>query len=87
VAPSDEARAGDAARIGRMAVDVACRRRSLGAKVLSFLEGEARAAGLGEALLHAQLHAEGFYAGAGYHRHGPEFDEAGIPHVEMRKRL
>lgn len=87
VSVKDAAMAGDAARIGRMAVDADVRRKNVGAKVLSALEDEARKAGLTEALLHAQLHAEGFYARAGYHRHGPEFDEAGIPHVEMRKRL
>jgi predicted GNAT family N-acyltransferase len=78
---------GDLARIGRMAVERAARGTGIGARVLRFLEGAAKAAGLSEAVLHAQLHAEPFYARAGYHRHGPEFDEAGIPHVEMRKTL
>lgn len=81
------ARPGDLARIGRMAVARSERGSGLGAKVLAALEAQAARAGLAEAVLHAQLHAEPFYARAGYQRHGPEFEEAGIGHVEMRKRL
>ena len=49
----------------------------------------AKAAELGypELILNAQTHAEPFYARAGFERCGDEFEEAGIPHIEMRKRL
>jgi predicted GNAT family N-acyltransferase len=87
VAVEAGAEPGDVARIGRMAVDAASRGTGVGVRVLGFLEREAKAAGLAKAVLHAQLHAEGFYVRAGYQRHGPEFDEAGIPHVEMQKTL
>jgi len=38
-------------------------------------------------VLHAQRHAESFYADLDYERVGEEFEEAGIPHVEMEKHL
>lgn len=77
----------DRARIGRMAVRQDLRGAGAGARVLRALEEAASEAGLCEAVLHAQLHAEGFYRRCGYVRHGPEFDEAGVAHVQMTKRL
>lgn len=74
-------------RIGRMAVLVAHRRGKIGSKILDHLEEEARRRGLDGIVLHAQVYAHGFYKHGGYVDHGPIFDEAGIPHVEMRKRL
>ncbi len=79
--------AGGVGRIGRMAVDAARRRRGLGGKVLDALEGRARAEGLVELELHAQCYVEAFYAGRGYRRVGDVFEEAGIDHVVMRKRI
>ncbi len=87
VAPSDQARPGDLARIGRMAVDASVRGQGIGAAVLTLLESEARRVGLDTATLHAQWHARGFYAKAGYIPFGEPFDEAGIRHIEMRKAL
>ena len=37
--------------------------------------------------MHAQLYALGFYRRHAYEPVGPVFEEAGIDHVEMRKRL
>ena len=74
-------------RVGRMAIRAAYRGRGVGAMLLAALEERARAMGLGAILLHAQIRAEGFYAKAGYVRHGAVFEEAGIEHQEMRKRL
>lgn len=75
------------AQIGRMAVLVAHRRAKVGSKILSALEGEAQRRGLNGILLHAQVYAHGFYEHVGYQDDGPIFEEAGIPHVEMRKKL
>ena len=36
---------------------------------------------------HAQLSAMEFYKRHGYEPHGAVFEEAGMPHVEMKKRL
>ena len=74
-------------RIGRMAVLVAHRRGRIGSRILAELEEEAVRRGLSGIVLHAQIYAHGFYKHMGYVDHGPIFDEAGIPHVEMRKRL
>jgi predicted GNAT family N-acyltransferase len=78
---------GGVGRVGRMAVDAGWRRRGLGAKVLAALEARARGDGLREIELHAQCYVEAFYAGRGYVRVGEVFEEAGIDHVVMRKRL
>jgi predicted GNAT family N-acyltransferase len=77
----------DEARVGRMAVRARDRRAGLGRMVMEALEAAARAEGMSTAMLHAQVHAEPFYARCGYHRRGEEFDEVGIPHVEMVKRI
>ena len=77
---------GDSARIGRMAVDREYRRSGVGGLLLRFLEDEAREQGAGEFVLHAQEYVKAFYSGHGYEEHGDTFMEAGILHVEMRKR-
>jgi predicted GNAT family N-acyltransferase len=74
-------------RIGRMAVLASHRGRGVGRFLLECLENIAREKRLAGIVLHAQKHAEGFYDKAGYEVSGEEFEEAGIPHVEMRKRL
>lgn len=71
------------ARIGRMAVLPAWRRRGVGSALLAATLVKARQGGLRQVGLHAQVHAMPFYARAGFQAHGPEFDEAGIPHREM----
>ena len=76
-----------AARIGRMAVDSAHRRRGVGGLILRFLEDEAKIQGATEIVLHAQDYVKAFYAAHGYTEHGRMFMEAGILHVEMRKGL
>lgn len=75
------------ARIGRMAVARELRGGSLGRNVLDALIGAARDRGDHSALLHAQLHAENFYARAGFVREGDTYEEAGIAHVTMRRPL
>jgi predicted GNAT family N-acyltransferase len=79
--------AGGVGRIGRMAVAADRRRAGVGAAVLAALAAEARAAGLSEVELHAQCYVERFYARNGYAPEGARFEEAGIDHVVMRKRL
>ncbi len=70
-------------RIGRMAVIRVMRGTNLGRQVLQALLDAAWSRGDREVLLHAQRSAAGFYARLGFAARGPEFDEAGIPHVEM----
>lgn len=73
--------------IGRMAVLKMARGTGVGARVLDALMAKAAELGYPELILNAQTQAEPFYARAGFGRVGDEFEEAGIPHVEMRKRL
>ena len=74
-------------RIGRMAVLEAFRGRGIGEAMLAALLDEARRRGWTEVSLHAQVHALPFDARAGVVPAGPVFDEAGIPHRGMRRRL
>ena len=78
--------AGDPARIGRMAVRRDLRGSEVGRRVLDALAAAAAARGDAQLMLHAKVGALGFYRRAGFAPHGPEFEEAGITHQEMRRR-
>ncbi|MFS2203234.1 YbgC/FadM family acyl-CoA thioesterase [Variovorax sp. Varisp36] len=73
--------------IGRMAVHRNLRSGGHGAAVMQVLEDAARARGDSVVALNAQRSAERFYARLGYVPHGDGFEEAGIPHIEMRRSL
>ncbi len=75
------------AKIGRMAVLPAMRGSRIGRAVLDALMQAARERGDREAILHAQTSAAAFYSRAGFVARGPQFDEAGIAHVEMVRAL
>jgi predicted GNAT family N-acyltransferase len=63
------------------------RGRGHGTAVLAALHREAVRRGVTEVELHAQVRARGFYERAGYTAVGEEYEEAGITHVTMRRRL
>jgi predicted GNAT family N-acyltransferase len=48
---------------------------------------EAKRLGMTDVLLHAQVHALGFYAKHGFVAEGPEFMECEMPHRQMRRGL
>jgi predicted GNAT family N-acyltransferase len=75
------------ATIGRMAADASVRGRGHGAAVLAELHRQAVLRGVPEIELHAQVTARGFYERAGYRAVGEEYEEAGIAHITMRRRL
>jgi YbgC/YbaW family acyl-CoA thioester hydrolase len=75
------------AKIGRMAALRTVRGAGVGRAVLEALMQTARERGDREVVLHAQTSAAAFYARSGFVPRGPEFDEVGIPHVEMVKAL
>ena len=75
------------ARIGRMAVLRAWRRKGLGARILEALEESARGKGATHIALHAQTYAKDFYSARGYVAEGAPFLEVGIEHLLMRKSL
>lgn len=74
-------------RIGRMAVLTTVRGQGVGEALLEALVIEASRRGWGEVSLHAQLAARDFYARNGFLPEGDTFEEAGIPHQAMRRRL
>lgn len=74
-------------RIGRMAVLPGWRGRGVGEALLGALVAEAARLGWGDVGLHAQLPARDFYARNGFLPEGAEFEEAGIAHQTMRRRL
>lgn len=74
-------------RIGRMAVLSSHRKSGIGARLLAALEAEAKKRGLTGIKLHAQLSAMEFYKRHGYEADGAVFEEAGMPHLEMKKLL
>jgi YbgC/YbaW family acyl-CoA thioester hydrolase len=74
-------------RIGRMAVSQVLRGAKLGQDVLLALLAAAHARGDREVMLHAQRTAEGFYTRLGFSATGEPFEEAGIAHIAMVRRL
>jgi YbgC/YbaW family acyl-CoA thioester hydrolase len=75
------------ARIGRVAVSRVLRNGGIGRQILDGLTTAARARGVHELALYAQTSAQGFYQRAGFVPRGEVFDEAGIPHIEMRRTM
>ncbi|WP_336318420.1 GNAT family N-acetyltransferase [Streptomyces lavendofoliae] len=73
--------------LGRLAVAAPARGLGVGAALVRAIEDAARARGLTAVDLHAQTRATGFYERLGYEAYGEEFQDAGIPHLAMRRRL
>ena len=73
--------------IGRMAVAQAARGNGVGSALLRSLMDEARRRGHAQTVLSAQTHATEFYRKHGYSAYGDAYDDAGIPHVDMRCTL
>jgi len=74
-------------RIGRMAVLASHRNQGVGEALLEALVQAGRGLGLADLHLHAQLPARDFYARLGFLPEGEVFEEAGIGHQQMRRRL
>ncbi len=77
----------DHAKVGRMAVLKEWRRRGVGRALLEALLVAARDHGVQRLVLHAQVHAIPFYAAMGFGVVSDEFQEAGIAHRRMERRL
>jgi predicted GNAT family N-acyltransferase len=54
---------------------------------MAAVEDRARERGFDAVTLHAQSHVESWYRTQGYETLGDPFEEAGIEHVAMRKRV
>ncbi|MET9488954.1 GNAT family N-acetyltransferase [Nocardia sp. NPDC006630] len=77
----------DVGVLGRLAVLAETRGSGLGVALVRAIEERVRERGLIAVELHAQTHAQGFYERLGYHAYGDIGDDAGIPHIWMRKDL
>jgi predicted GNAT family N-acyltransferase len=73
--------------IGRMAVLPEARGTGVGTAILRALMGAARERGHADVVLNAQTHAAPFYRRLGFVEEGGVFDDAGIPHIAMRRSL
>ena len=71
----------------RVAVLARERRGGVGRVLMEAIEGAAQSAGCARVVLNAQVGALSFYEGLGYRAEGERFLEAGIPHLQMTKRL
>jgi predicted GNAT family N-acyltransferase len=77
----------ETAKPERVAVLDGYREQGVGRRLMELVESEARTQGCSRAALHAQTHVVEFYEKLGYEVTSEEFEEAGIPHVEMEKEL
>lgn len=75
------------AHIGRMAVLQEFRGKGVGGAVLTKLMEAAKSRGDREVVLSAQVHALPFYAAYGFTPFSEVYEEAGIPHRDMRRPL
>jgi predicted GNAT family N-acyltransferase len=78
---------GPVGHLGRLAVRQEQRGARLGVALVMAIEERARERGLAVMALSSQTYAIGFYERLGYAADGPEFDDAGLPHRWMTRRL
>jgi predicted GNAT family N-acyltransferase len=75
------------AKAERVAVLDDFRGRGVGRALMNVVEAGARGQGHRTILVHAQETSVPFYERLGYQASGERFDEAGIPHLAMRKTI
>lgn len=78
---------GEAGKIGRVCVLPEARGTGLGAALIRAACQHLKDGGCTTAQLGAQTHALPFYEKLGFAAFGPIYDDAGIPHRDMMKRL
>lgn len=74
-------------QLGRLCVDKELRGQGLGSRIMRAVDQYLKKRGVCEISCHAQVHAKPFYERLGYHSRGPVFDEGGMQHVQMVKKL
>lgn len=74
-------------RLFQMAVRPDRQGRGIGRRLVQGLEDTLRQRGIEQVSLHARLEVAGFYERLGYARRGEVYEEVGIPHVNMARRL
>ena len=79
---------GATGKIGRVAVRKGARGTGLGARLIETSIAElGKMPGITRLKLSAQTHVIPFYERFGFVAHGPEYDDAGIPHRDMTRDL
>ncbi len=80
-------RVGDSAKMRQVAVSPELQGQGVGRKLVAAFEELTRERGLAEVILNARQTAVPFYERLGYAVVEEPFDEVGIPHRKMRKRV
>ncbi|MGQ4645866.1 GNAT family N-acetyltransferase [Lyngbya aestuarii] len=75
------------AKIERLAVLSHARGQGIGKQLMEKAVEIAANQGIKEVVIHAQEYVQSLYQKLGFTLEGERFDEAGIPHVKMRKKL
>ena len=75
------------AKLERMAVTEAFRRKGIGRRIISFLNKELGNKQVEQVVLHAQHGVVEFYRSCGFEESGLPFWEANIKHTKMQRRL
>lgn len=78
---------GDKVRIRQVSVHPDLRGKGVGAGIMAFAENLAKQLGATVSVLHARETALAFYERIGYVTEGDFFEESGLPHVKMSKKL
>jgi len=75
------------AKLERMAVLKRYRRKGIGKEMLLFLDAVWKDKQVQQVIIHAQFEVVPFYKLCGFYKLGLPFQEAGIKHIKMCKRL
>jgi predicted GNAT family N-acyltransferase len=75
------------AKLERMAVAKAFRRKGIGKGMIAFLDEELRKKRVRQLVIHAQEEAIEFYKACGFLESGSPFWKANIRHIKMHRRL
>ena len=75
------------AKIERLAVLSTARGQGIGKKIMEKAIEVVAQKNIQEVLIHAQEYIKGLHQQLGFEQEGEEFEEAGITHVKMRKKL
>lgn len=77
----------DTAKIERLAVLPHARRKGIGKQLTQTAMNWAQAEGYRQIKLNSQTYIQAFYQQLGFESVGEEFEEAGIPHIQMIKKI
>ena len=74
-------------QVKQVAVRDDLQRRGIGRQLMAAAEAHAQHKGISRVIVHAREAAAAFYDALGYVEYAPRFEEVGIPHRAMQKRL